>query len=94
MLDPFYRTFKGFQVLIDKDWLSFGHMFSRRLGHNSTQDFSNRSPVFLQFLDCVHQIWHQLPTQFEFGIALIDFIAHHVHSGKYGTFYFNSDQER
>lgn len=54
MLDPYYRTIKGFLYLIEVDWLQFGHMTQRRFG-NFRSDYKDgdRSQVFHQWLDII-----------------------------------------
>ncbi|VVC98139.1 unnamed protein product [Leptidea sinapis] len=59
-LEPHYRTINGYQALIEKDWLSFGHKFTSRCGHVAG-DPRERSPVFTQLLDCTWQLLRQVP---------------------------------
>ncbi|KAF2076685.1 hypothetical protein CYY_001998 [Polysphondylium violaceum] len=92
LIDPFYRTIYGFEVLIEKEWLSFGHKFSHRLGHTHRSD--ECSPIFQQFLDCVYQLVNQFPVLFEFTPNLLLFISEHLHSCKYGTFLNNCEKDR
>uniref|UniRef100_A0A3B5QUE5 phosphatidylinositol-3,5-bisphosphate 3-phosphatase n=1 Tax=Xiphophorus maculatus TaxID=8083 RepID=A0A3B5QUE5_XIPMA len=72
LLDPYYRTLEGFQVLVETDWLDYGHKFGDRCGHQeNADDVSEQCPVFLQWLDCVHQLLKQFPCLFEFNEAFL-----------------------
>jgi len=95
LLDPYYRTIEGFIVLIEKEWLSFGHKFAHRIGHFEDKHNSNdRSPVFLQFVDCVWQVTRQFPFSFEFNEVFLIHILDHLYSCLFGTFLYNSERER
>jgi hypothetical protein len=97
LLDPFYRTLDGFRVLVEKEWLSYGHQFSLRCAHG--KDKAQRqddqiSPIFLQFLDCVWQIYNQNITYFEFNSRFIILLADQIYSCRFGTFIADTERER
>ena len=96
LLDPFYRTINGFAVLVEKDWLSFGHQFALRNGLVKKQGGGDDqvSPIFLQFLDAVHQLLLQNPNSFEFNENFLLFLAKNYNLNLYGTFMFNNDKHR
>ena len=96
LLDPYFRTFMGFAVLIEKDWLGFGHQFAKRSGmlEKKNEKESERSPIFLQFIDCVHQLMVQFPAEFEFNAEYLLYIAKNYNVNLFGTFMFNNEEER
>ncbi|KAG8195485.1 hypothetical protein JTE90_010789 [Oedothorax gibbosus] len=95
ILDPYYRTLKGFEVLIEKEWISFGHKFAQRIGHGDDKHSdADRSPVFLQFIDCVWQLTCKFPNAFEFNEHFLITILDHLYSCLFGTFLFNSECQR
>ncbi|KAM4700123.1 phosphatidylinositol-3,5-bisphosphate 3-phosphatase MTMR4 isoform 2-T2 [Discoglossus pictus] len=95
LLDPYYRTLEGFQVLVETDWLDYGHKFGDRCGHQeNAEDQNEQCPVFLQWLDCVHQLLLQFPCLFEFNHAFLVKLVQHTYSCLYGTFLANNPSER
>ena len=96
LIDPFYRTIKGYMILIEKDFLSYGHQFRYRNGYCSKEEVheNQESPILLQYLDATQQLLVQYPMYFEFNMKFLVFIANNIRSGLFGTFLFNNENER
>ena len=96
LIDPFYRTIKGYMILIEKDFLSYGHQFRYRNGYCSKEEVheNQESPILLQYLDATQQLLVQYPMYFEFNMKFLVFIANNIRSGLFGTFLYNNENER
>ncbi|KAH8295337.1 hypothetical protein KR018_010093 [Drosophila ironensis] len=95
-LDPYYRSLDGFRVLVEKEWLAFGHRFAHRSNLKPSHANTNIAfaPTFLQFLDVVHQLQRQFPMAFEFNDFYLRFLAYHAVSCRFRTFLFDCEFER
>lgn len=58
------------------------------------QDKDQESPVAIQFLDCIHQLWCQHTSEFEFSLELLSFLVFHLYSGAFGNLLFKNMRER
>eukprot|EP00474_Spongospora_subterranea_P009059 CRZ09517.1 hypothetical protein [Spongospora subterranea] len=100
LLDPFYRTLDGFTMLIQKEWMEFGHPFSlRHAGIGNSRRHSSKSstesaPIFILFLDAVHQLLRQKPEVFEINCNLLCFLARESHNDRFGNFLCDNPQQR
>jgi len=94
LLDPYFRTQKGFAILIEQEWLAFGHKFAERSGHGDRKETSQRAPIFTQWVDCVWQIWRQFPQSFEFSEEYLIALVDELYSCRFGTFLFDNVRER
>ena len=52
------------------------------------------SPIFRLFLDCVYQLLHQFPDNFEFSEALLLSLHDELYAGRFGNFFGNNECER
>lgn len=94
LLVPHYRSLRGFCELFEKEFILAGFNLGLRNGFDSDGDKLQESPVMLQFLDAVHQLWIQHPNEFEFGLNLLSFIGFHAYSCAFGNFTQHNDRER
>ncbi|KAH8584426.1 myotubularin related 1 [Cryptosporidium sp. chipmunk genotype I] len=97
-MDPYYRTIQGFLSLIEKEFILSGHKFHSRTGTpgkgSCLENESERSPIFIQWLDCVYQCYNQFPTEFQFHPNLLIIIADHLNNGLFGNFHCDNECER
>ena len=95
-VDPYYRSCRGFAELIEREFVLMGHKFLTRNGLPSSKSVSSsqKSPIFLQYLDCVFQIILKNPTAFEFDPSYLLMFAEQHTNGVWSTFSADDDCSR
>uniref|UniRef100_A0A8C9VL95 Myotubularin-related protein 9 n=1 Tax=Scleropages formosus TaxID=113540 RepID=A0A8C9VL95_SCLFO len=96
ILDPCCRTMRGFQSLVEREWLQAGHPFQQRCAQSAYSNSKARleAPVFLLFLDCVWQVLRQFPCSFQFNEHFLVLLFEHAYASQFGTFLGNNAAER
>jgi hypothetical protein len=101
LVDPYFRTLEGACVLLQKEWVSFGHQFARRCGTGASDhdradaDDGQRAPIFAQFVDALWQVLRQQPPgALEWTEAFLAACLEHAYSGAFGTLLYDCDRAR
>lgn len=96
ILDPDCRTIRGFEALIEREWIQGGHPFASRCAQSVFYNGKTKyvGPVFLLFLDCVWQIHQQFSCSFEFNEDFLYMIFENTYASQFGTFLCNNEAER
>lgn len=92
LCDKYYRTINGFANLINKEWIAAGYKFvSSLMTINGVE--TSFLPTFVIFLDCVHNLILQYPTEFEFTDQYLITILDTIFYGDSELFMFNCPQD-
>ena len=106
ILSPKARTIRGFQNLIEREWISFGFPFSSCSAHyyyppendiqheSFSKDTTKAAPYFILFLDCVYQLLQNFPQSFDFNSEFLVTLAEAAYSGVFGNFIGDCESER
>nr|XP_056708637.1 myotubularin-related protein 9 [Euleptes europaea] len=96
ILDPRCRTIRGFEALVEREWLQAGHPFQLRCAQSAYSNSKQKweAPIFLLFLDCVWQILRQFPCSFEFNYHFLIMLFEHSYASQFGTFLGSNENER
>lgn len=96
LLDPFYRTLWGFQVLVEKEWCTMGYPWVERLGHCTDDFFRSEtcSALMVLWLDAVYQLVSSTPDAFEFESSLPCSLGRHLYSCRFGNFLGGTEESR
>jgi len=102
ILNPDCRTIRGFEALIEREWIQGGYPFGSRHFHSvysySASTLKNPkkkyAPTFVLFLDCVWQLFSQFPCSFEFKENFLILLFQHSYASQYGTFIGDNVAER
>ena len=92
--DSYYRTLRGFVVLVEKEFMSFGFKFGDRHGFSGSSSEDEVSPIFLQFLEATNQMIRTYPTAFQFSPRFLVDLALRRHDSRYGSFLDNTEKTR
>ncbi|XP_074104734.1 myotubularin-related protein 9 [Cotesia typhae] len=98
ILNPDCRTIRGFEALVEREWLQAGHPFYTRTRHGAyyptNSQHSPHAPTFLLFLDCLYQLHYQFQSSFEYTTDMLIELFKHAYFSGYGTFLGDCESDR